>query len=175
MKKVLSTLLLMVIMIAGCAQNEDPKIVQKNSGSRIISNFSEYNQYAQENDKPIVDFVKLTLSKPNKRNIIKNDKTVKSDNKKIYFYSKWRNLKSGDTCELKLYQPDGKLFSQKYSKYSFSSGKWTIHKTFLVKNYNMPEFRGKWKYELYIKGKKVTTNDFILHNDKKIEPKLDLG
>ena len=155
--------------MTGCLKNGDPEIIENNSEGEITSNFSEYNQYAQENNKPIIDFIKLTLSKPHKRRIVKNDEIVKIDDKKIYFYSKWHNLEQGDILVLKVFQPDGKLFAEEYSTYSLSSGEWKIHKTFLVENYLVPKFKGKWKYELFIKDKKVGTNDFILHNDKNIE------
>lgn len=169
MKKVLSILLLIVIMMTGCSQNRDPKTAQLTSASQINSDLNAYNQYAQENDKPIVDLVKLTISKPIVRNIVKNQETIKTEDVKIYFYSKLYDLEIGDVCEVKVYKPDGKLFAQINNKYSFKSGKWTIHKTFLVEDYLTSKFKGKWKYELYIKNKKVTSNNFILGNYKKIE------
>ena len=168
MNKVLSISLLIVIIMTGCSQNRDPKIVKSSSESLINSDLNVYNNYAQENDKPIVDLVRLTVSKPIIRNIVKDRKTIKTEDVKIYFYSKLYDLEIGDVCEVKLYKPDGKLFGQINSKYSYKNGKLSLHKAFLVENYLMSKFKGKWKYELYIKGKKVTSNDFILGNDKNI-------
>lgn len=164
--KILKNLLVLISVImvfSGCSKLREPQIVQHNSGMEKSDEWIKYNQKAEENNLPVLDFVATSLKAKRGVKVFNYDNFTPED-VKIRIVTKWHNCNVGDLYEYKIHMPDGRLYQYEYSRQKKEYDRFTVTRTFYVKDAPTSQIEGNWKVKIFMNGEYVLTKDFYIGN-----------
>ena len=146
------------LSLNGCTGDREAIVPQYNTGIKKTADWKKYNNYAKDNNQPIIDFAATTLKY--KKFGVKNYDYFLPEDPKVTIQTKWHNCKVSDLYEFKFYMPDGRLYH--YEKFSPSKDntKWTIGRDMNINGTSAERIQGKWTVEIIVNGKRVITKDF---------------
>lgn len=171
------SLLAIMFIITGCGTRE-PKTPQHLTGMEKNAEWKQYNEYAEKNDFPVLDFMATTIMYKFGDGAVPNYEFFPVTDPRVTIQTKWHNSKITDDYEFKFYMPDGRLFVYQYMKPKKAENKWTIGRNIFLQGMPTEEIQGKWTVEVYANKKYVTKKSFIIGMDQKVAkvtPKLKIA
>lgn len=178
-KKILTAMVIGVVLVllSGCGEARQPKVAQFNSGIEKSKDWNDYNAYAKENDKPILNFAATTLEYKTKGEILSYDYFLAED-PQVTIQTKWDNTKVSDKFEFKFYMPDGRLYEYGYFKMSKVYDRYTVGRNLSVKGLFPAKIQGTWKVKVFANEKFVMSKNFTIGSEKKyakVETNIKIG
>ena len=134
------------------------------TGSEVTIVWSDYDTFAQENNKPRLNFISTSKGVKNKVDPVGIADVFSDRDEDVYICTQWTNMIDIEKYEVKVYEPGGQLFKKHKIIQRHNTNQWRISTRIRIKDFPAIDLPGNWTAEIYMNNQLAYSKQFQINS-----------